>query len=87
MIQLMGIQQSMEPLEEPGPSMLQVCNPQPQPVFQISLPAAATPTPSLLDRKLEIETDTLTQHKKVLCLQEEYYKLKIELLKYKKNDK
>ncbi|KAG7317770.1 hypothetical protein KOW79_018805 [Hemibagrus wyckioides] len=63
-IQLMEIRQSMEPSEEPGPSTSQVCDPQPQSVYQISLPAAATPTPSLLDRKLEIETDTLTQHKK-----------------------
>ncbi|KAK2817619.1 hypothetical protein Q5P01_025810 [Channa striata] len=41
----------------------------------------AAPTPSLLDRKLDAEIDVLRQHKRVLCLQEEYYKLKIEHLK------
>ncbi|KAG7333152.1 hypothetical protein KOW79_003287 [Hemibagrus wyckioides] len=49
-VQLMGIQQSMEPSEDLGPSTSQVYNPQPQPVYQISLPAAATHF--LLDRKL-----------------------------------
>ncbi len=92
---------SMEPSEEPGPSTLQVYDPQPE-TSEFSLPAAAAaaaaqtpflpaapaaPTPSLQDRRLELTMDVFRQQKKVLCLQEEYYRLKIELLKNKSNDK
>lgn len=75
---------SMAPSEEPGPSTLEVCEPQPEASL---LSAAATLTPSLLDRKLELEMDVLRQHKKALCILEEYYKLNIELLKNKLHDK
>ncbi len=84
---------SMEPSEELGPSTLQVYDPQPE-TSEFSLPAAAAaaaapaaPTPSLQDRRLELTMDVFRQQKKVLCLQEEYYRLKIELLKNKSNDK
>lgn len=76
---------SMEPSEEPGPSTLQVYDPQPE-SSEFSLPAAAaaaTQTPSLQDRRLELTMDVFRQQKKVICLQEEYHRLKIELLKNK----
>lgn len=84
---------SMEPSEEPGPSTLQVYNPQPE-TSQFSLPAAAAATapvaaqtPSLQDRRSEMTMDVLRQQKRVLCLQEEYYRLKIDLLKNKSHGK
>ena len=79
---------SMEPSDEPGPSTLQVYDPQPE-TSEFSLPAAAAAaqTPSLQDRRLELTMDVFRQQKKVLCLQEEYYQLKIELVKNKSNDK
>ncbi|XP_039664292.1 uncharacterized protein LOC120563880 isoform X3 [Perca fluviatilis] len=90
MIQLVELQKcSTEPsAEEWGPSTSQVGDPQPEAPH--SLPSAATaaaPTPSLVDKKLEMEMDVLKQQKIVLHLQEEYYKLKIELLKNKTNNK
>jgi len=86
---------SIEPSEEPGPSTLQVYDPQPETVSLLLLlllktpflPAApAAPTPSLQDRRLELTMEVFRQQKKVLSLQE-YYQLKIELLKNKSNDK
>lgn len=87
----------MEPLEEPGPSSLQEDNPPPE-TSEFSLladaaqtpfppPASAAPTPSLQDRRLQLTIEVFEQQKKVLCLQEEYYQLKIEHLKNKSNDK
>lgn len=78
---------STEPsAEEWGPSTSQMGDPQPEAPH--SLPSAATAaasTPSLVDKKLEM--DVLKQQKIVLHLQKEYYKLKIELLKNKTNNK
>lgn len=64
--------------EEWGPWTSQMGDPQPEATH--SLPSA--PTPSLIDKELEIEMDVLKQQKTVLHLQEEHYKLKMELLKY-----
>lgn len=81
----------MEPSQEPGPSTLWMHDSQPE-TSNFRMPAAVAPAasaaqiPSLQDRRLELSMDVLRQQKKVLCLQEEYYKLKIELLKNKCND-
>ncbi|KAJ7993491.1 hypothetical protein DPEC_G00272970 [Dallia pectoralis] len=85
MIQLVVLQKcSPEPsAEDWGPSTSQMGDTKPE--ASHSLPSA--PTPSLMDKKLEIEMDVLNQQKIVLRLQEEYYKLKIELLKNKTNNK
>nr|XP_033489933.1 uncharacterized protein LOC117261645 [Epinephelus lanceolatus] len=94
MLQAIEMQQCMERSEEPGPSTSQVYDHQtesslPAAAAQTpSLPAApAAPTPSLQDRRLELTMDVLTQQKRVLCLQEEYYRLKIQFLKNKLSDK
>lgn len=79
---------STEPsAEEWGPSTSQMGDPQPEAPHSLpSAASAAAPTPSLEDKKLEMEMDVLKQQKIVLHLQE-YYKLQIELLKNKTNNK
>ncbi len=76
---------STEPsAEECGPSTSQLGYPRPEaPHSPPSAAAAAAPTRSLMDKKLEMEMDVLKQQKIVCHLQEEYYKLQIELLKNK----
>ncbi len=78
---------STEPsAEECGPSTSQLGYPRPEaPHSPPSAAAAAAPTRSLMDQKLEMEMDVLKQQKIVLHLKEEYYKLQIELLKNKNN--
>ncbi len=65
---------STEPsAEECGPSTSQLGYPRPEaPHSQPSAAAAAAPTRSLKDKKLEMEMDVLKQQKIVLHLQEEY---------------
>ncbi|KAL1005186.1 hypothetical protein UPYG_G00055680 [Umbra pygmaea] len=90
MIQLVELQKcSTEPSEEEWrPSKSQMSNPQPEAPHSLSSAATApAPTPSLMDKKLEMEMAVLKQQKIVLHLQEEYYKLKIELLRNKTNNK
>lgn len=75
---------STEPsAEECGPSTSQLGYPRPEAPH--SPPSTAAPTRSLIDKKLEMEMDVLKQQKIVHHLQEEYYKLQIELLKNKNN--
>lgn len=76
--------------EEWRPSTLQIGDPQsevPHSLPPATAAAIAASTPSLMDKKLEMEMDVLKQQKIVLHLQEEYYKLKIQLLKNKSNTK
>jgi len=76
---------STEPsAEECGPSTSQLGYPRLEAPHSPPSSAAA-PTRSLMDKKLEMEIDVLKQQKIVLQLQEEYYKLQIELLKNKNN--
>ncbi|KAM4736799.1 transcription initiation factor TFIID subunit 11 isoform 1-T1 [Anableps anableps] len=76
LIQLVELPQSTE---DPGPSTSQTLHAQPA----IAPASALAPSPSLLEKKMEAEIDVLRQHKTVLLLKEEYYKLKIEYLKNK----
>ncbi|KAL7401322.1 hypothetical protein ABVT39_026370 [Epinephelus coioides] len=76
LIQLVELCQSSEPTEEPGPST-SWAHIQPE----MAPAPAPSPTPSLLEKKLEAEMDVLRQHKKVLLLQEEYYRLKLSISK------
>ncbi len=73
---------STEPsAEECGPSTSQLGYPRPEAPHSPPSAAAAASTRSLMDKKLEM--DVLKQQKIVRHLQEEYYKLQIELLKKK----
>lgn len=83
---------SMEPSQEPGPSSLPTRLPpepsaaasQDSPADQTPLPSEApAPSASLQERRLQLTIDVFEQQKKVLSLQEEYYRLKIEHLKNK----
>lgn len=74
---------SSGPKYEPEPSTSSAHT---QPVTAPVPSSATSPTPSLLEKKLEAEIDVLMQQKKVLSLREEYYRLKIEHLKNKLAD-
>ncbi|XP_030225079.1 uncharacterized protein LOC115552856 isoform X2 [Gadus morhua] len=88
MMQALEMQQSIEPSQEPGPSSLppepSAAATQDSPADQTPFPSAApAPSASLQERRLQLTIDVFEQQKKVLSLQEEYYRLKIEHLKNK----